>query len=165
MSAAEAIYGGLKAGGVTFGVYLPDSVLYDTERLIEADSDITSIVCAREDEGLAIACGASLSGERVVVLMEGSGMGLCGLILARAQSQRTPLLLIFSHVRSRGDRFDYHLSSRLAGEGTCIGLGIPYERVYSTTGLSELVKEMIETAVGQRTVVALAVPGSLKGSR
>lgn len=162
MSGAEAIFEGLKAGGITFGVYLPDSVLYQTERLIDADPDITSIVCSREDEGVAIAVGASLAGERVVVLMEGSGMGLSGLVLARAQSQRTPLLLVFSHIRSRGDRFDYHLSSRLAGEGTCIGLGIPYERVYSIEGLPDLVHEMIETAIGQRTIVALAVPGSIK---
>lgn len=164
MNAAQALFGGLKAGGITFGVYLPDSVLYQTERLIEADPDIASIVCSREDEGVAIATGASLAGERVVVLMEGSGMGLSGLILARAQSQRTPLLLMFSHVRSRGDRFDYHLSSRLAGEGTCIGLGIPYERAYSTDGLSNLVQEMIQTAIGQRTIVALAVPGSTRSS-
>jgi sulfopyruvate decarboxylase TPP-binding subunit len=162
VSGAHAIFEGLKAGGITFSVYLPDSVLYQTERLIDADPEITSIVCSREDEGVAIAVGASLAGERVAVLMEGSGMGLSGLILARAQSQRTPLLLIFSHVRSRGDRFDYHLSSRLAGEGTCLGLGIPYETAYSIDDLPDLVHEMIETAIGQRTIVALAVPGSME---
>jgi sulfopyruvate decarboxylase TPP-binding subunit len=161
MSAAQAIYDGLKTGGVTFAVYLPDSVLYGTERLLEEDPEIRTVVCAREDEGVAIATGAALAGEVAVVLMEGSGMGLCGLILARARSQRTPLLIVFSHDRTRGDRFDYHLSSRVAGEGTCIGLGIPYEKATGAEQLGSIVGELLATAQGQKTVVALAVPGSM----
>lgn len=162
MTAARAIFDGLKAGGVSFAVFLPDSVLYETEILLQADPDISTVVCSREDEGVAIATGAALAGERAVVLMEGSGMGMSGLILARAQSQRTPLLLIFSHARSRGDRFDYHAASRLAGEGTCIGLGIPYETAGPVDGLADVVEELMQTAVGQKTIVALAIPGSMK---
>lgn len=162
MSAAQALYDGLKAGRVTFAAYLPDSILYGTEQLIAADPDIVSVVCSREDEGVAIAVGAALAGERAVVLMEGSGMGLCGLILARAQSQRTPLLVVFSHLRTRGDPLDYHLSSRAAGEGTSIGLGIPYERATSEATVATTVKELLQTTNGQKTIVALGIPGSWK---
>jgi sulfopyruvate decarboxylase TPP-binding subunit len=162
MSTAQQIYDGLKAGGVTFAVYLPDSVLYGTERLLELDPEVTTVVCSREDEGVAIATGAALAGEVAVVLMEGSGMGLCGLILARAQSQRTPLLVVFSHDRSRGDRFDYHVSSRLAGEGTCIGLGIPYEKASTHDDIATTVESLLTTSRGQKTIVALAVPGAMK---
>ena len=98
---------GLKAGGVTFSVSLPDSVLFGVEELLAQDPEVRSIVCAREDEGIAIAAGAALAGEVAVALMEGSGVGLSGLILARAKLQRTPLLVVFSHVMAMGDRFDY----------------------------------------------------------
>lgn len=162
MSAGDALYGGLKAGGVTFAVYLPDSGLYDTERLLELDEEVTTVVCSREDEGVAIATGAALAGQVAVALMEGSGVGLSGLILARVQSQRTPLTLVFSHVRSHGDRFDYHLSARVAGEGMCRGLGIPYEVARNAEELGALVPGLVSTAVSQKTVVALGIPGSMR---
>ena len=156
---SDPLYEGLAAAAVDFAVFLPDSVLYRPERRLQVEGACTTVVCSREDEGVAIACGAALAGRRAVVMMEGSGLGLCGLILARAQSQRTPLLVVFSHVRTRGDPADYHISSRLAGEGTCIGLGIPYEVLRSPDEARTLLPELMATAVGQKTVVALGVPG------
>ena len=158
----EALAGGLLEGGLTFAVYLPDSGLYGTEQRLEDERAVTTVVCSREDEGVAIAAGAALAGEDCAVLMEGSGMGLSGLILARLVSQRTPLTLVFSHVRSHGDRFDYHLSARVAGEGTCRGLGIPYEVARDPEHLRAVVPALMSTARSQKTVVALAVPGTLK---
>jgi sulfopyruvate decarboxylase TPP-binding subunit len=160
--AAGALHAGLVAGGATFAVYLPDSVLFGVEQLLEADPTITTVVCSREDEGVAIAVGAALAGELPVVLMEGTGVGLSGLILARAMLQRTGLLLVFSHVRSRGDAFDYHASARLAGEGICSGLAIPYEVARNEGELADLAEQLLVTARGQKAVVALAVPGSIK---
>ena len=40
--------------------------------------------------------------------MEGSGLGLSGLILARGMVQRTPLLLLMGHADALGGQFDYH---------------------------------------------------------
>jgi hypothetical protein len=64
---------------------------FPVERLLNADPDVQTVVCAREDEGIAIAVGAWLGGRTAVALMEGSGIGYSGLILARAQLQRTPI--------------------------------------------------------------------------
>ena len=95
-------------GGADLAVYLPDSVLYRTMWLLEADPAIDSVVCSREDEGVAIAVGASLAGRLPVALMEGSGLGYCGLILARAAIHRTSLVIIASHSPMLGERFDFH---------------------------------------------------------
>ena len=156
------MYAGLKAGGITFSVFLPDSVLYGAQQLLAADPDITSIVCAREDEGVAVALGAALAGQTAVALMEGSGVGLSGLILGRAKTQRTPLLVVFSHVLSMGDRFDYHASSRLVGEGVLSGVGIPYEIAREEAAVERLAQELLVTAKGQKTVVGLGIPGWIK---
>src|SRR5688572_11075129 len=72
---ASRIVDALVAGGVGLAVHLPDSVMYDTVRLIESDGRIPTVLCSREDEGVAIAAGASLAGSLPVVLMEGSGLG------------------------------------------------------------------------------------------
>ena len=162
MTIAQRMYEGLKAGGVSFAVYLPDSVLYETEQLLEADAEVSTVVCSREDEGVAIATGAALAGETAVALMEGSGLGLSGLVLARAQSQRTPLLVVFSHVRSHGDRFDYHSAARATGEGICIGLGIPYAVARDEESVANLIQQLMVTAASQKTIVGMAVPGNLR---
>jgi sulfopyruvate decarboxylase subunit alpha len=162
--APEAPYGaielhrGLKAGGIDFAVYLPDSTLPPVERLLKADPDIQTVPCAREDEGIAIAAGAYLGGKLPVALMEGSGLGYAALILARAQVQRTPVLLIASRNRALDEPYDYHAATRMVGEGVLGGLGIPFVIVDDARRLALIVEKAAITARGQRSCVGLLIP-------
>ena len=155
---ARAVHGALKAGGVNFAVSLPDTVLRPVDRLLQDDPEVQTFVCSREDEGVAMAVGAYLGGKVPVALMEGSGVGYCGLVLARAQIQRTPLLLLVSHSRALGEAFDFHGASRLAAEGVLRGLDVPYVVLTDPAQAPLLVKEALVTVLGQKTVVALLVP-------
>jgi sulfopyruvate decarboxylase TPP-binding subunit len=148
----------LVAAGVRLAIYLPDSALIDVTKRLEAEPAIRTIVCSREDEGAAIAAGAALAGATTVVLMEGSGIGYCGLILARAQLQRSGFLLIASHSPALGERHDYHGASRILGTAVLGGLGIPYVIPRSADELVDGVARALETVRGQRTVVGLLVP-------
>jgi sulfopyruvate decarboxylase subunit alpha len=160
---AEAIHRGLRAGGVDLVVYLPDSVLGPAMEAIESDPSITSLVCAREDEGIAIAAGAALAGRTPAVLMEGSGLGLSGLILARTQLHHVPLLIIASHSRVLGESRAYHATTNLAGQGTLDGLHIPYLVVTDPSNLEAWTREAAVTAAAQRSIVALLVPPPVMG--
>jgi len=155
---ATQLYLGLKEGGIDFAVYLPDSTLPPVERLLRDDPDIQTVVCAREDEGIAIAVGAYLGGKTPVALMEGSGLGYAGLILARAQIQRTPMLLIASRTRVLDEAFDFHGASRLVGEGVLQGLGIPYLIVNDPAQLRTVAAKAVTTVRGQRSCVGLLLP-------
>ena len=155
---AEAIRRGLRAGGVDIVVYLPDSVLGPAMSAIEADPAFTTLVCTREDEGIAIAAGAALAGRTPAALMESSGLGLSGLILARTLVHHVPLLVIASHNRVLGESKSFHAATNLAGQGTLAGLGIPYLVVTAAADLESWVEQAVVTAVGQRTVVGLLVP-------
>ena len=157
MAAAESFYRALREGGVDFAVYLPDSILDPLECLLEEDPEVQTVVCAREDEGIAIAQGAYLGGRLPVALMEGSGWGLSGLVLARGLLQRTPLLLIASHTVGPGERFDYHGATRLVGEATLAGLGIPSAVVSDAASIDTLVREALVTIRGQRIPFGLFV--------
>ena len=84
---------GAVRGGVTACVYLPDSCLTSVIRAFQASPGMTMIPCAREDEGVAIAVGLYLGGSTAVCMMEASGIGYSALILARAQVQRTPVII------------------------------------------------------------------------
>jgi sulfopyruvate decarboxylase TPP-binding subunit len=158
VEAARAFHRSLRDGGVDFAVYLPDSLLDPIEYLLEHDPEVKTVVCAREDEGIAIAQGAFLGGRLPVALMEGSGLGLSGLVLARGLLQRTPLLLLASHTRALGERFDYHGATRLVGESTLAGLGIPSVVVSTVAEIPVVVREALLTVTGQRVPVGLFVP-------
>jgi sulfopyruvate decarboxylase subunit alpha len=161
LDVAQAFHRALRAGGVDFAVYLPDSLLDPIERILEEDPDVQTVVCAREDEGIAIAMGAQLGGKVPVALMEGSGLGLSGLILARGLVQRTPVLLIASHDRALGGQFDYHAATRLVGSATLDGLGIPWVAIHTPELVETSVRESLLTIRGQRIPVGLVVPRHL----
>lgn len=164
-SPGEAIARGLRDGGVDLVVYLPESVLDQAIAAIEADPAMTTLVCTREDEGVAIAAGAALAGRTPVVIMESSGLGLSGLILARALVHHVPLLVLASHNRVLGESRPFHAATNLAGQATLDGLRIPYLVVTDPDDLETWVTQAAVTAVGQRTVVALLVPPHVVGSR
>ena len=158
LEGAAGVLAGLRAGGADFAVSIPDSVLYPVQRLLSDDPQIPHYVCSREDEGVAMAVGAYLAGKLPVAMMEGSGIGYCGLILARAQIQRTPLLILAGHNRVLGERFDYHGATRLAGEGVLQGLGIPHLVVHDRAQTALAVEQALVTVRGQKSVVGLFFP-------
>lgn len=158
MDPARELHEALKAGGADFAVYLPDSVFFAATRLLEHDSGVQVVVCSREDEGIAVAVGAYLAGRTPVALMEGSGLGYCGLILTRALVQRTPVLVLASHTPALGEPHDYHAASRLVGEGLARGLGLPHAIVPETRLLRPMTAAALETMRGQKTPVCLLVP-------
>lgn len=155
---ARSLYQGIRDGGADFAVYLPDSVLYRTMQLLDADPEVQSVACSREDEGVAIGVGAALAGRLPVALMEGSGLGYCGLILARAETHRTPMLIIASHSPALGERFDFHASSRIAGRATFEGLHIPFVTPTESASIGDLARHALETAKSQRIIVGMLVP-------
>ena len=130
-----ALAAALKEGGANFFVYLPDVILFKTYALLAADREVQTFLCSREDEGIAMAAGAYLAGKLPVAMMEGSGLGYSGLILARAQLQRTPMLLLASHNRALGEAYDYHAAGCMASEAMLKGMNIPKTGQPGSVGL------------------------------
>ncbi len=156
-ASASFLKGALRAG-VDACVYLPDSCLTPIVRAFQRSRDVTMIPCAREDEGVAIAVGLEIGGRTPVCLMEASGLGYSGLILARAQAQRTPVTIVASHTRGAGEPYDYHSATALLSEGIFSGLGIPYEIANSTQPLETWIFRVLQTVRGQRTSFGLLIP-------
>jgi|SRR5579885_3279357 len=167
MTGAEAsaalVRGALKAG-VEICVYLPDSVMSGAIREFRRNGTLC-VPCSREDEGVAVAVGLQLGGRTAVCLMEASGIGLSGLILARAQVQRTPVVIVASHTRGGGERFDYHGATLLCSEGIFPGLGIPYDVANDAASLEDTMERIFATARGQLTSYGLLIPPHLLTER
>jgi sulfopyruvate decarboxylase TPP-binding subunit len=156
--ALESFHDGFKAAGIDFAVFLPDSMLDGVEQLIIERGDIDTYQCSREDEGIAMAMGAFLVGRRPVALMEGSGVGLSALILARGIVQKTPTMLIVGHNSTFGERYDYHGATRLVAEPVLRALDIPYHVLFDPADIRNVVVEAQATIEGQRLPFGILVP-------
>jgi sulfopyruvate decarboxylase TPP-binding subunit len=157
-ASATAIHAGLVAAGIEFCVYLPDSGTGALTALIEADTRITTIVCAREDEGIAIAAGLFVAGKRAVVIMEGSGLGYAGLILARCRLQRTPVFVLVSHGGLIGEPFDYHQTPVAAARAIVDGLQLDNVVLRPGDAYAETIRLAFQTVENHRTSMVIFMP-------
>jgi sulfopyruvate decarboxylase subunit alpha len=158
MGVIASIHAALRESGISFAVHLPDTLNYPLIHALERDRDFISISCSREDEGVAIAAGAFLGGRWPVLLTEGSGIGLSGLILARAVVQRTPLLILASHNSALGERHDYGAATRRATEPLLTALNIPYVIARNGSEIPLLIREAQMTVQGDKRPVAILFP-------
>jgi sulfopyruvate decarboxylase alpha subunit len=94
------LYEALRRHGVTQFSYVPDAGHRICIDRSIADPDVHSIALTTEEEGVAIACGAHLGGERSVLLMQSSGLGNCVNFMSMVQGGRFPFLTVLS---MRGD--------------------------------------------------------------
>jgi sulfopyruvate decarboxylase TPP-binding subunit len=154
----DAVYNGLKAAKIDFIVYMPDATMDGVEQVVRERNEIESYQCVREDEGIAIAMGAYMVGRRPAVLMEASGIGMSGTILARSLIQRCPMLLIAGHCSTIGERYDYHASARLVAEPILRALNIPYAVALEPGQVETLLIEGQQTVKGQKTPFGLLLP-------
>ena len=81
----DRLFATLKRAGIRQVGYVPDA---GHSRLIDrcrADPQIRDVVLTTEEEGVAMAAGAWLGGERAALLMQSSGLGNCVNMLSLAQ--------------------------------------------------------------------------------
>jgi sulfopyruvate decarboxylase alpha subunit len=95
----------LKRGGVRQVGYVPDAGHARLIERIHADTEIRDVVLTTEEEGVALAAGAWLGGERAALLMQSSGVGNCINMFSLARTCRFPLLM-FITMRGEWEEFN-----------------------------------------------------------
>ena len=100
MNVADAVGRALAELGVRQVAYVPDAGHGRLIELCQADPVLRAVVLTTEEEGVALAAGAWLGGERAVLLMQSSGVGNCVNMLALPRVCRLPLLAL---VTMRGE--------------------------------------------------------------
>jgi sulfopyruvate decarboxylase alpha subunit len=101
----DKLFDVLKRANVRQVGYVPDA---GHARLIErcrADADIRDVALTTEEEGVALAAGAWLGGERATLLMQSSGVGNCVNMLSLARTCRFPLAM-FITMRGEWEEFN-----------------------------------------------------------
>jgi len=101
----DRLFETLKRAAIRQVGYVPDA---GHSRLIErcrADSQIRDVVLTTEEEGVALAAGAWLGGERAALLMQSSGVGNCINMLSLSRTCRFPLLMLIT-MRGEWEEFN-----------------------------------------------------------
>lgn len=96
----DQIFARFKAGGIRQVGYVPDA---GHARLIQRcrdDAEIADVLLTTEEEGVALAAGAWLGGDRAALLMQSSGVGNCINMLSLIKTCRFPFLTL---VTMRGE--------------------------------------------------------------
>ena len=110
-----AIHRALKSLRVRQISYVPDAGHKRLIELCHADAGMVSVPLTTEQEGIGLAAGAWLGGERAVLLMQSSGVGNCVNALTLAANCGFPLLAI---VTMRGEWGEFNPWQIPMGQGT-----------------------------------------------
>jgi sulfopyruvate decarboxylase alpha subunit len=156
------IYRILKAANVRQMAYVPDAGHTRLINLFAADPEVTSNVLTTEEEGVAIAAGAWLGGQRSVLLMQSSGVGNCINMLSLSAIGRFPLLML---VTMRGEWAEFNpwqVPMSRATQPSLEAIGVRVMRAESPADLVETVDaaaalayegdQQIAVLIGQRLI-------------
>jgi len=101
----DRLFDTLKRSGVRQVGYVPDAGHAHLIERIRADDEIRDVALTTEEEGVALAAGAWLGGERAALLMQSSGVGNCINMFSLARTCRFPLLM-FITIRGEWEEFN-----------------------------------------------------------
>ncbi|MCC7426775.1 MAG: phosphonopyruvate decarboxylase [Alphaproteobacteria bacterium] len=94
------IYRTLRERDIKQVSYVPDAGHKHLINMCHADNQMKVVTLTTEEEGVALACGAWLGGERSVLLMQSSGVGNCINMMSMLKTCQFPFLTL---VTMRGD--------------------------------------------------------------
>jgi len=156
---AEEIKESMKAAGINFVVYVPDSWNHLLQKKIIEDNSFFSVGMVREDEAMATAMGAFLGGKNPAIVMEASGLGLSGLVLGwLAGMQRMALLIVSSHTAALGEYTDYHAVTRTVTFPMLAALNIQSVILDDIKQARRVFKQAQMTVKGQCVPVSISLP-------
>lgn len=121
--------------------YVPDSGLDQLIKLCTEDNKMRTVLLSSEQEGIGIAAGAWLGGQRSALLMQSSGVGNCINALSLARTCRFPLLMI---VTMRGEWGEFNPWQLPMGQNT----GDHFARCGVVVRRVETAKEAHEAVAG-----------------
>jgi len=161
----DQIFDVLKRGAIRQVGYVPDA---GHSRLIErcrADPDMREVVLTTEEEGVALAAGAALGGQRCVLLMQSSGVGNCINMLSLIRVCRFPLLML---VTMRGEWAEFNPWQVPMGSIVEPALRLTDAQVYRVERAeeaAETVEAALDLAFGGELSVAVLLSQRLIGRK
>lgn len=161
----EEIFDILKRAEVRQVGYVPDAGHSRLIKACQANPGMHTVSLTTEEEGIALAAGAWLGGQRPALLMQSSGVGNCVNMLSLAKSCRFPLLTL---VTMRGEWAEFNPWQIAMGQATPQALemmGALVYRVDSPDQVADTVEAAADMAYNGDNVVAVLLSQRLIGRK
>jgi len=158
-----AIHRELKSQRVRQVSYVPDAGHKRLIELCHADKSMAVVPLTTEEEGIGLAAGAWLSGERAVLLMQSSGVGNCVNALTLAANCKFPLLMLITMRGEEGELNPWQIPMGQATPETLRLGGVRSFRLDRAADARATVSEAARLAFGDCAAVAVTISQRLIG--
>jgi sulfopyruvate decarboxylase alpha subunit len=145
--------------------FVPDGGLKGLITHCQHDQAIRAVTLTTEEEGIALAAGAFLGGQRAALLMQSSGVGNCINMLSFPQVCNMPLFIL---VTMRGEWGEFNPWQVPMGQGTPAALeaaGVHVYRVERSADVGPTVAAALDLAFASRRRVAVLLAQRLIGAK
>ena len=145
--------------------YVPDSGHARLIDLARADRHMRAVPLTTEEEGVALAAGAWLGGEKSVLLLQSSGVGNCINMLGTVDECRVPLLML---VTMRGQWGEFNPWQVPMAQGTApalSGMGVVVRTVDDAQDVAATVEAAARLAFNTSRAVAVLIGQRVIGAK
>ncbi len=158
-----AIHRALKAQRVRQVSYVPDAGHKRLIELCHADKGMEAVPLTTEEEGIGLAAGAWLGGERSALLMQSSGVGNCINALSLASNCGFPLLMLVTMRGETGERNAWQVPMGQATPEALRLAGVRTLRLERAEEASAVTNTAAKAAFEEQSAVALLISQQLIG--
>ena len=145
--------------------YVPDTGLKTLIELVRADKKMRAVPLTTEEEGIALATGAWLGGERTTLLLQSSGVGNCINMLGMAIECRIPLLMIVTMRGQWGEFNPWQMPMAQATAPVLTAMGVIVQPVDRADDVAATVAAAGKLAVNTSRVVAVQIAQRVVGAK
>jgi sulfopyruvate decarboxylase alpha subunit len=161
----DRLYDVFKRGGVRQVGYVPDAGHARLIARCRADKTMRDVALTTEEEGVALAAGAWLGGERAALQMQSCGVGNCVNMLSLARSCRFPLLMLVT-MRGEWEEFNpWQVPMGSAVEPVMKLCEAEVLRASEPDEVEGLAERGLQLAFGDERIVALLLSQRLIGKK
>ena len=145
--------------------YVPDTGLKHVIELVVADKKMRAVPLTTEEEGVALATGAWLAGQRSVLLLQSSGVGNCINMLGMAIECRIPLLMLVTMRGQWGEFNPWQMPMAQATASVLTAMGVIVQPVERADDVTETFAAAGRLAFNTNRVVAVQVAQRVVGAK
>jgi sulfopyruvate decarboxylase alpha subunit len=159
----DAIHRELSAAKVRLVGYVPDAGHKRLIELCQADKAMRAVVLSTEEEGIGLATGAWLGGERSALLMQSSGVGNIINVLGTLRECRFPLVTLVTMRGEEGEFNPWQVPMGQATRAVLEAMGTVVHRPTSAEEIAPTVSTALRLAYSSYASVAVLIPQRVIG--
>jgi sulfopyruvate decarboxylase alpha subunit len=159
----EGIHRELSAAGVRIVGYVPDAGHKRLIELCRADKKMRAVVLTTEEEGIGLAAGAWLGGEKSALLMQSSGVGNIVNVLGMVRECRFPLVTLVTMRGEQGEFNPWQVPMGQAVRPVLEAMGTVVQYVEKEDEVAPVVNAALRLAFGSYASVAVLISQRLIG--